>query len=249
MGAKTRIIPVLLWNEHGAVKGKQFNPGRSIGSIRDRVQLMERREVDELIILDIAATPNNRGPRFEEVKALTENLFMPVTIGGGVKNVSDIRRLLANGADKVAINTVACERPELVSEAAARFGSQAVVASIDVRAGGRVVSSCGRHDTLRHPTDWATELEDRGAGEILLTSIDRDGMMDGYDVDLIREVSDAVDIPVIACGGCGSYEHIAEVLHNTKAHAVGVGAAFQFLEMTPKGASRYLHDQGFQTRL
>jgi cyclase len=209
---------------------------------------MERREVDELIILDIAATPNNRGPRFEEVKALTESLFMPVTIGGGVKNVSDFRRLLANGADKVAINTVACRGPELVEEAARRFGAQAVVVSIDVKH-GHVFAECGRHDTGRNPVDWAVELEDRGAGEILLTSIDRDGMMDGYDIDLIREVSDAVDIPVIACGGCGSYDHLAAVLRETRAHAVGVGAAFQFLEMTPKGASRYLQEQGFQTRL
>ena len=209
---------------------------------------MERREVDELIILDISATPNNRGPRFEEVKDLTENLFMPITVGGGVKNVSDIRRLLANGADKVAINTMALERPEIVDEAARRFGSQAVVVSIDVRS-GRVVTACGRRDTGRDPVDWATDVEDRGAGEILLNSIDRDGMMDGYDIDLIREVSDAVDIPVIACGGCGSYEHIAAVLKETKAHAVGVGAAFQFMDLTPKGASRYLHEQGFQTRL
>jgi cyclase len=209
---------------------------------------MERREVDELIILDIAATPNNRGPRFEEVKALTENLFMPVTIGGGVKNVSDIRRLLANGADKVAINTVALERPELVQDASRRFGSQAIVGSIDY-AKARVHSACGRTDTGRHPAEWACELEALGAGEILLTSIDRDGMMDGYDIDLIREVSDAVDIPVIACGGCGSYDHLAAVLRETRAHAVGVGAAFQFLEMTPKGASRYLQEQGFQTRL
>jgi cyclase len=249
LGIKTRIVPILLWDQHGAVKGKQFkSPGRSIGSIRDRVQLMERREVDELIILDIAATPNNRGPRFEEVRDLTENLFMPVTIGGGVKNVSDFRRLLANGADKVAINTVACNNPELIDLACVRFGSQAVVVSIDTRA-GRVVTDCGRNSTERNAIEWAMEVEHRGAGEILLTSIDRDGMMDGYDIDLIREVSDAVDIPVIACGGCGSYFHIHEVLANTRAHAVGVGAAFQFLEMTPKGASRYLHEQGFAVRL
>ncbi len=216
--------------------------------MRDRVQLMERREVDELIILDIAATPNNRGPRFEEVRALTENLFMPVTIGGGVKNVSDIRRLLANGADKVALNTVAFERPAIIDEASKRFGAQAVVIGIDVRR-GRVFTRCGRKETDATPVEWAMEGELRGAGEILLTSIDRDGTLEGYDLELIREVSDAVDIPVIACGGCGSYEHIAEVLHNTKAHAVGVGAAFQFLEMTPKGASRYLHEKGFEVRL
>ena len=216
---------------------------------------MERREVDELIILDISATPNNRGPRFEEVKELTENLFMPITVGGGIKNVADIQRLIASsGADKVAIETAALGRPALIQEAAERFGSQAVVVSIASRTlpgddSSRVYTRCGSRLSDHHPVEWAREVEARGAGEILLTSIDRDGMMDGYDIDLIREVSDAVDIPVIACGGCGSYEHIAEVLNNTKAHAVGVGAAFQFLEMTPKGASRYLHEQGFQVRL
>jgi cyclase len=228
----------LLWNEYGCVKGRGFKADRVIGSMLDRVQLMERREVDELIILDIAATPNNRSPRFEEVKALTENLFMPVTIGGGIKSIADIRRLLECGADKVSIKTAALRDPSFIGQAAAKFGSQSIVVSIDV------------HSDQVSTAVALSELAERsGAGEILLTAIDRDGMMGGYDIDLIREVSNAVDIPVIACGGCGSYEHIAEVLHNTKAHAVGVGAAFQFLEMTPKGAARYLHEHGFQTRL
>lgn len=246
MGLKTRIVPVLLWNDHGAVKGKQFNPGRSIGSIRDRVQLMERREVDELIILDIAATPNNRGPRFEEVKALTENLFMPVTIGGGIRNVNDVRRLLANGADKVAICTAAIERPNLINEAAEKFGSQAVVASIDAR-NSKVAACCGQGMVDKEPVAWAVECEARGAGEILLNSIDRDGMMNGYDLDLIREVSSAVDIPVIACGGCGSYEHMEQAI-KAGAHAVAVGAMFQFTEQTPKGASRHLNEHGIPAR-
>jgi cyclase len=246
MGLKTRIIPVLLWDEHGAVKGKQFNAGRRIGSMRDRVQLLERREVDELIILDIAATPNNRGPRFEEVKSLCENLFMPVTVGGGVKNVSDIKRLLASGADKVSINTAALERPGLINEAAEKFGRQAVVISIDV-AVGAVVARCGTHITGHSPADWARDCEQRGAGEILLTSIDRDGTFEGYDLDLIREVSGAVNIPVIACGGCGSYEH-AEQAIRAGAHAVAVGAMFQFTENTPRGAARYLNEHGIPAR-
>jgi cyclase len=214
----------------------------------DRVRLLDRRDVDELIILDVSATPNNRGPRFEEVTALCENLFMPVTVGGGVRNEADIRRLLAGGADKVAINTVAIERPDTIDRSATKFGSQAVVVSIDVAA-GRCHMRCGRERTDLNPVEWAKEVADRGAGEILLTSIERDGMLEGYDLDLIAAVSDAVSIPVVAAGGCGSYAHIAEVMHNTKAHAVAIGAAFQFCDMTPKGASRYLHEQGFQVRL
>ena len=208
---------------------------------------MERREVDEIIILDISATPNNRGPRFEEVKALTENLFMPVTIGGGIRNVNDVKRLLANGADKVAINTAAIERPALISEAAEKFGSQAVVISIDAKA-GRVVSHCGTREFPMAPiTEWASEVEARGAGEILLNSIDRDGMMNGYDIDLIREVSAAVDIPVIACGGCGLYEHMEQAI-KAGAHAVAVGAMFQFTDQTPRGASRHLNEHGIPAR-
>lgn len=210
---------------------------------------MERREVDELVILDISATPNNRSPRFEEIETLCENLFMPVTVGGGVRTVADFSRLLRAGADKVAINTAAIETPDLINAAAQKFGSQAVVVSLDADSSGLIRTKCGRLLSSSRAVEAAVEAERRGAGEILLTSIDRDGVMNGYDIELIREVADAVDIPVIACGGCGSYEHIAEVLRETKAHAVGVGAAFQFLEMTPKGASRYMHEQGFRVRL
>src|SRR5688572_26654123 len=199
MGAKTRIIPVLLWDQHGAVKGKRFNPGRRIGSMRDRVQLVERREVDELIILDIAATPNNRGPRFEEVKELCSNLFMPVTVGGGIRTLPDISRLLASGADKVAISTAAILTPELITMAARKFGSQAVVVAVDADRDGRVTTHCGSKLHSVGVVHWAREAEHLGAGEILLTSIDRDGTLEGYDLDLICEVTKAVNIPVIAC--------------------------------------------------
>jgi cyclase len=199
----------------------------------DRLRVIERRDVDELIILDVAATPENRGPRFDEISRFCENLFCPVTVGGGVRNVNDIARLLRSGADKVAVNTVAIERPELVSEAAQRFGSQAIVASIDVR-GGLVASCCGSVDTDRPPVAWAHEL-------------DRDGTLSGYDLDLIEEIAGAVSIPVIACGGCGSYEHMHQAL-SAGAHAVAAGAMFQFTETTPKGASRHLKAEGFHTR-
>jgi imidazole glycerol-phosphate synthase subunit HisF len=213
----------------------------------DRVRLLDRRDVDELIILDIAATPNHRGPRFSEIKQLCENLFMPVTIGGGVRNESDIRKLLAGGADKVAINTVALERPDTINQASDRFGAQAVVVSIDVKR-GHVHSSCGRIDTGRDPVAWAVEVEHRGAGEILLTAIERDGMLDGYDLDLIERVAGAVSIPVIASGGCGSYQHMREAFE-AGAHAVASGAAFQFTEATPRDAARFLHQHGVQVRL
>lgn len=247
MPLKSRIIPVLLWDDHGCVKGKQFNPGRRIGSMIDRIRLLERRDVDELIILDVSATPNGRGPRFEEVTQLCENLFMPVTVGGGIRSEHDIRRLLAGGADKVAINTMAVDRPELIDRASCRFGAQAVVVSIDVKR-GRISTKCGIRETDRTAVLWAKEVADRGAGEILLTSIERDGMLDGYDLDLINSVSSAVSIPVIAAGGCGSYEHLQRAFE-AGAHAVAVGAAFQFCDMTPKGASRFLHEQGIAVRL
>src|SRR5262245_53986968 len=177
MGIATRVIPVLLFNEHGCVKGQRFNPGRCIGSIHDRLRLIERRDVDELILLDISATPNNRGPRFEEISQLCENLFCPVTVGGGVRSVADVGRLLRSGADKVAIKTAALRNPRLIYEAAKKFGNQALVISIDSFSGGFSAIS------------WAKEVESRGAGEILLQSIDRDGTLGGYDLDLIREVS------------------------------------------------------------
>lgn len=215
--------------------------------MEDRIRVLERRNVDELIILDIAGTPGGRGPRFEEVTRLCENLFMPVTVGGGVRDESDIRRLLAGGADKVAINTMALERPDIIDRASERFGAQAVVVSIDVKR-GYVHSTCGRIDTGRDPVAWAIEVEHRGAGEILLNSIDHDGMLDGYDLDLIERVSSAVNIPVVAVGGCGSYEHMQQAFE-AGAHAVASGAAFQFTEATPRGAAQFLHQQGIKVRL
>jgi cyclase len=203
----------------------------------DRVRLLERRDIDELILLDIAATPEGRGPRFDEIEQLCEQLFCPVTVGGGIRNTQDIARLLRCGADKVSINTAAIKNPEFINEAAQKFGSQAVVVSIN-------------HDAERIAdiAVWAQEVETRNAGEIILTSVQCEGMMDGYDLDLIREVSAAVSIPVIANGGCGSYEHMREAL-DAGAHAVAVGAAFAFKEMTPKGAARYLREHGVAVRL
>jgi cyclase len=184
---------------------------------------LERRDVDELLLLDVGAGPSGRGPDFELVSDLCSMMFCPVTVGGGVRSLDDIRELLRCGADKVSIRTAR----HLVSEASRKFGAQAIV--VDVRS-----------------VDEAKAVQ--GAGELLLQSVERDGMMCGYDLDLIRDVSSAVDIPVIAAGGCGSYEDMRQAIE-AGAHAVAVGAAFQFCEITPKGAARYLNEHGIAARV
>lgn len=206
------------------------------------------RGVDELVVLDIAATREGRGPDFDLIQDLTDECFMPVTVGGGVRTLNDIRQLLAVGADKVALNTIAVEAPTLISGAAERFGSQAVVVSIDIKA-GEVSTRCGTEMTGLDPVAWAREVERLGAGEILLCSVERDGTMQGYDRDLIEKVSKAVRIPVIASGGCSGYADMAEVLANTEAHAVAAGALFAFTDATPRGAADYLHAKGYAVRV
>ena len=176
---------------------------------------------------------------------------MPMTVGGGVRTVDDIRDLLQVGADKVAVNSAAVADPELITAAAARFGSQCITVSIDVKrhADGtsEVVTRCGQQGTGLDPVAWAREVEVRGAGEILLGSVDRDGTMQGYDLDMVRAVSDAVGIAVIASGGAGSYEHMAQAIASG-ADAIAAASIFHFTEMTPKAAKRYLAERGVAVR-
>lgn len=250
---KTRIIPTLLFKEVGLVKGVGFNSWRRIGAALQSIRVYNLREVDELILLDIAATPKGMRPAFQEIDELADNCFMPMTVGGGIKTVDDIRDLLAVGADKVAINTGALDTPEMISAGSREFGAQCIVVAIDVkrRSDGfpEVVSHCGTNPTGRHAVEWAQMAERLGAGEVLLTSVDRDGTMRGYDVELVRDVSDAVTIPVIASGGCGEYAHMVDVLANTRVAALGAAAMFQFTEQTPREAKRYLAERGFHVRL
>jgi cyclase len=178
---------------------------------------------------------------------LCSNLFCPVTIGGGARSIGDFACMFESGADKVSIGTAALTTPDLIDQASRKWGAQAVVVSIDVR-GGKVWLRCGLSDSGKDPVSWAKECEDRGAGEILLTSIECDGMMQGYDLDLIGAVSDAVSIPVVASGGCGAYEHMLQAF-KAGAHAVATGAMIQFTESTPKGAARYLQENGIATRI
>jgi cyclase len=250
---KTRIIPTLLFKDLGLVKGVGFDSWRRVGAALQSIRVYNLREVDELIFLDIAATSNMNRPDFREIDELADNCFMPMTVGGGVKTVNDIRDLLAVGADKVAINTAAIETPDLVRDGAREFGAQCIVVSIDVkrRADGtaEVVTHCGRKATGRHPVEWAKMVEALGAGEILLTSVERDGAMVGYDVDLIRDVAVAVNVPVIASGGCGNYGHMADVLGSTRAAALAAASIFHFTEQTPREAKRFLAERGFRVRL
>ncbi len=250
---KTRIIPTLLFKGLGLVKGVRFDSVRRVGASLQSIRVYNLREVDELIFLDVGATPNAGRPDFREIDELADNCFMPMTVGGGVRSVDDIRGLLAVGADKVAINTAAIEMPELVRAGAAEFGAQCIVASIDVRRGKderlEVFTHCGQKPTGRDPVEWAKAVETLGAGEILLTSIDRDGTMTGYDIELVRDVASAVRIPVIASGGCGTYQHMAEVLAHTKASAVAAAAMFHFTEHTPREAKRYLGERGVPVRI
>lgn len=250
---KTRVIPTLLFKDVGLVKGVGFDSWRRVGSALQSIRVYNLREVDELIFLDITATPTKSAPKFVDIDELADNCFMPMTVGGGVRTVDDVRNLLAVGADKVAINTAALESPGLIRAAADEFGAQCIVASIDVvrNADGKteVMSHCGKHPTGRDPVEWAKLVTVLGAGEILLTSVDRDGTMKGYDIDLVRDVSAAVSVPVIASGGCGGYSDMAHVLKQGNASAVAAASIFHFTEMTPREAKLFLQQSGIRVRL
>jgi cyclase len=249
---KTRIMPTLLFKEVGLVKGVGFDSWRRVGSPVQAVKVYNMREVDELVFLDITATLGDRAPDFVMVDELADECFMPLTVGGGIRHLEHVRRLLQVGADKVAINTAAVECPELIREVATRFGAQCVVVSIDARRHPdghyEVFTRAGTLPTGLDPVDLAVRAERLGAGEILLTSIDRDGTMDGYDVVLVHRVSRSVSIPVIASGGAGSYADMATVLREGGASAVAAASIFHFTQQTPKAAKDYLREQGFRVR-
>lgn len=244
-----RVIPTILVRGRTAYKGQRFVSDRSIGSALAIAKVHARRGVDELCILDVSATAEGRGPDLELVRALSEGCFIPITVGGGVRTVDDVNQLLRAGADKVCIGTAAYEPLGLVRAAAARFGSQAVVVSVD-SSEGMVKKSSGKGMTTctYRPDWWAQVLSKSGAGEILLQSIDRDGTMQGYDLDLIREVSAAVDIPVIASGGCSGYEDMLAAI-KAGADACAAGALFAFSDATPRGAAQFLNRNNIEVRL
>lgn len=244
---KVRVIPTLLHKGFGLVKGVRFDSRRAVGSPMQAVKVYNLREVDELVFLDVAATVEGRGPDLELVDELADECFMPLAVGGGVADVADVRALLEVGADKVVIGTAAVERPEVVEEASARFGAQCVVVSVDTRRGGEVWVRSGTVPTGRDAVEVAREMVGRGAGEILLQSIDDDGVMAGYDLETIARVSAAVPVPVIASGGAGEPAHLAEALEHG-ADAVAAASIFHFTEKTPMEVKEYLRGRGHPVR-
>ncbi len=229
---KIRVIPVLLLKEWGIEKSIRFQDPVYIGSPINAARVFNGRNVDELILLDIVATERKRPPIIEVISQITEEAFMPVTVGGGIRDISTIRELLTAGADRVVINTCAVEQPNLVTQAADCFGSQCVVVSVDAKRNPdgsyEVYTHGGTRATGLDPVSHARRMQDIGCGEILLTSIDRDGTMDGYDLELTQRVSDSLTIPLIACGGAGSVEHLADAVGVGHASAVAAGAFFLF---------------------
>jgi cyclase len=245
-------MPTLLYKDVGLVKGTAFNSWRRVGSALQAVKVYNLREVDEMVFLDISATHQHRPPDFEAIDDLADECFMPLTVGGGVRTVDDVRRLLQVGADKVAVNTAAVENPDLIREIAHRFGSQCAVVSIDFRGSNgtaEVYTHAGTRSSGRSPVEWAQHVERLGAGEILLTSIDRDGRMCGYDLETTRAVSSAVRIPVIASGGAADYEDMRRVISEANVPAVAAASIFHFTEQTPLAAKQYLRDRGIRVRL
>lgn len=249
---KVRVIPTLLWKQFGLVKGVGFDSWRRVGPVLPAIKVYNQREVDELVLLDIVAHRSDDDPDFESIDEFGQDCFVPLTVGGGITRMAQVQRLLRAGADKVSLNTVSYSRPELVSEIAKRHGVQCVVASIDVRSqadgGWRCFSHAGKQATGREVVAWARELQDRGAGEILITSIERDGTMQGYDLALIEAVVRAVSIPVIASGGAGSYQHMVEAVTQAGASAVAAASMFHFTEQTPAGAKAALAAAGVPVR-
>ena len=241
-----RIIPSILVRGKTAYKGEKFNSTRSVGSALASARIHAARGVDELMILDIAATAEGRGPDLDLVLALSEGCFIPITVGGGVRTLKDIDDLLRAGADKVAICTASHEVPDLISRAANRYGNQAIVAVIEHR--NWVTYRCGSRTVKITPVEWAKKLQLAGAGEIVLSNVERDGTLSGYDIEMIRAVSNAVDVPVIASGGCRDYADM-EAAFKAGADGCAAGAMFQWTDQTPKGAARFLKQAGLEMRV
>jgi len=248
---KVRVIPTLLWKSLGLVKGVRFDSWRRVGTIMPAVKVYNNREVDELVLLDIEATREQRAPEYEMIEEIAAECFVPLTVGGGVLDVEMVRGLLRAGADKVCINTAAYADPELIRVAADRFGAQCIVIGIDARRGVDGTYECVSHSGTKvagkDPVTWARQVEMLGAGEILLTSVDRDGTMEGYDLQLVANVAAAVRIPVIASGGAGSYGHLHEAIVSG-ASAVAAASIFHFTEQTPREAKRFLKERGVPVR-
>jgi len=247
-----RIIPCLDVKDGRVVKGVRFVELRDAGDPVESALAYEQQGADELVFLDITASHEKRKIILDVVQKTAETIFMPLTVGGGIRTLEDIRTLLYSGADKVSINTAAVDDPEFVKQACDQFGSQCIVVAIDAKRKGEsweVFTHGGRTPTGLDVLQWGEKMVSYGAGEILLTSMDRDGTKDGYDLELNRQVSERVSVPVIASGGAGTLEHLAEGLTEGKADAVLAASIFHYGQFTIKQAKDYLNAKGIAVRL
>ena len=247
-----RIIPCLDVDGGRVVKGVNFVNIRDAGDPVENAEIYNKQGADEIIFLDITASSDRRDIIIDVVEKTAELVFVPLTVGGGMRNLDDIRRILRAGADKVSINTAAVESPDLVRKAADRFGSQCIVVAIDAKAKGsswEVFIHGGRTPAGLDVLDWAKKMEGLGAGEFMLTSMDRDGTKEGYDLRLTRTISDLVNVPVIASGGVGTLEHLFEGLTDGRADAVLAASIFHYNEFTVGDVKAYLKGRGVNVRL
>jgi cyclase len=249
-----RIIPCLDVDEGRVVKGINFVDIRDAGDPVEQARTYDAAGADELVFLDITATHEGRDIMHDVVRRTADEVFIPLTVGGGLRSVDDMRAMLHAGADKVAINSAAVKDPSLITRGAEAFGNQCIVVAIDAKRVGEdpleweVFVHGGRKGTGQDAVEWAVEAADRGAGEILLTSMDRDGTKDGYDLELLRAINERVRIPVIASGGAGTLDHLREGLEEGRASAVLAASIFHFGEYTVGEAKQYLRDQGLPVR-
>lgn len=253
-----RIIPCLDVNDGRVVKGVNFVNLRDAGDPVELATFYSKQGADEIVFLDITATYEKRGTIIDVVRRTARQVFVPLTVGGGIRTADDFKDLLRAGADKISVNSAAVKNPELISDAAKKFGSQCVVVAIDARhcdnlnqcpSGFEVYVAGGRKPTGKDAIAWAVEAERRGAGEILLTSMDKDGTKSGFDWKLTRSVTDAVNIPVIASGGCGTLEHFAEVFEKTGADAALAASLFHYGELTVPQVKEFIRSRDIPVRL
>jgi cyclase len=251
MGLAKRIIPCLDVTSGRVVKGVNFVELRDAGDPVEIARRYDDQGADELTFLDITASSDDRDLLLQVIESVAAQVFIPLTVGGGVRKVDDVRRLLNAGADKVSINTSAVQNPQLVAEAAGRFGSQCIVVAIDAKRSGErweVFTHRGRRPTGLDAVEWALRMQKMGAGEILLTSMDRDGTREGFDIPLTKAVSDAVDVPVIASGGVGTLDHLADGVCKGGADAVLAASIFHFGEFTVRQAKQFMAERSIEVR-